>query len=176
MMVSVLACREGSSWVVQALEEDVASQGQSLLDALVDLGRMFDARDAILTAETNAVAIPRAPAEYTRAFSQGHYVGLLPLGAVRVAQVYIGISPFEQKKQKAAEPSTTDETLRYEVRRLTLLSDAWRQILDVVDPEARERAICRTCPSNECQIRERCTSATACRSLYNLAASSRPAP
>jgi hypothetical protein len=66
--------------------------------------------------------------------------------------------------------------LLHEVERLTLLSDAWRKVLDAVDPEARERAICRTCPSNECQIRERCTSATACRSLYNLAASSRPAP
>jgi len=165
--VTVLACHEGSYWVVQAIEEDVASQGTSLLDALVDLGRMFDARDSILTAETNVAAIPRAPAEYTKAFSQGHYVGLLPLGAVRVAQVYIGISPFEQKKQKAIET--------HEVERLTLLSDAWRKVLDAVDPEARARAICRTCPSNECQIRERCTSATACRSLYSLAVNSGPA-
>lgn len=97
MKMTVLACREGSSWVVQAIEQDVASQGASMLDALVDLGRMFDARDAILTVETNIAAVPRAPVEYEQAISQGHYVGILPLGAVRVAQVYIGISPFEQR-------------------------------------------------------------------------------
>ncbi len=97
MMVSVLACREGSSWVVQAIEQDVASQGASLLGALADLGRMFDARDAILIVETNVAPIPRAPVEYEHALNQGHYVGVLPLGMVRVAQVYIGISPFEQR-------------------------------------------------------------------------------
>jgi len=96
-MVSVLACREGSSWVVQAIEQDVASQGASMLGALADLGRMFDARDAILAIETNVAPVPRAPAEYEQAVSQGHYVGVLPLGAVRVAHVYIGISPFEQR-------------------------------------------------------------------------------
>jgi hypothetical protein len=96
-MVSVLACREGSSWVVQAIEEDVASQGQSLLGALVDLGRMFDARDAILAVETSVAPNPRAPVEYAQSLDQGHYVGLLPLGVVRIAQVYIGISPFEQR-------------------------------------------------------------------------------
>jgi len=98
-MVSVLACREGSSWVVQAIEEDVASQGPSLLGALADLGRMFDARDTILAdrTETNIAPNPRAPAEYEEALNQGHYVGVLPLGLVRVAQVYIGISPFERR-------------------------------------------------------------------------------
>ena len=97
MMMSVLACREGSSWVVQAIEQDVASQGDSLLGALVDLGRMFDARDQLLAAETDVAPNPHAPAEYERAISNGHYVGVLPLGAVRVAQVYIGISPFERR-------------------------------------------------------------------------------
>lgn len=97
MMMSVLACREGSSWVVQAIEQDVASQGQSLLGALVDLGRMFDVRDTILATETNVAPVPRAPAAYDQALNQGHYVGILPLGAVRVAQVYIGISPFERR-------------------------------------------------------------------------------
>jgi hypothetical protein len=98
MMLSVLACREGSSWVVQAIEQDVASQGDSLLGALVDLGRMFDVRDHLLATETNIAPNPRAPAEYERAIAEGHYVGVLPLGAVRVAQVYIGISPFEQRR------------------------------------------------------------------------------
>ena len=88
MMLSVLACREGSSWVVQAIEQDVASQGESLLGALVDLGRMFDVRDAVLATEA-----------YERALNEGHYVGVLPLGLVRVAQVYIGISPFARKEK-----------------------------------------------------------------------------
>ena len=97
MKMTVLACREGSAWVVQAIEQDVASQGDSMLGALADLGRMFDARDAILAVETNVAPNPRAPAEYELAISQGHLVGILPLGAVRVAQVYIGISPFERR-------------------------------------------------------------------------------
>jgi len=96
-MMSVLACREGSSWVVQAIEQDVASQGQSLLGALADLGRMFDARDTFLATEENVAPNPRAPAEYEQALNAGHYVGILPLGLVRVAQVYIGISPFERR-------------------------------------------------------------------------------
>jgi len=97
-MLSVLACREGSLWVVQAIEEDVASQGAVLLGALADLGRMFDARDHLLITEANIAPNPRAPAEYEQALNQGHLVGVLPLGLVRVAQVYIGISPYEQKR------------------------------------------------------------------------------
>ena len=98
MMMSVLACREGSSWVVQTIEQDVASQGHSLLGALIDLGRMFDTRDQLIAAsDQNIAANPRAPMEYERALTNGHYVGILPLGAVRVAQVYIGISPFERR-------------------------------------------------------------------------------
>jgi hypothetical protein len=98
MMLSVLACREGSSWVVQAIEQDVASQGESLLGALVDLGRMFDARDQLSADSHEGIAAnPRAPAMYERAIDEGHYVGVLPLGLVRVAQVYIGRSPYERK-------------------------------------------------------------------------------
>ena len=96
--LSVLACREGASWVVQALEEDVASQGDSLLGALADLGRMFDARDQIVSGSAETIAPnPPAPVEYAQAFGNGHYVGILRLGAVRAAQVYIGISPFEKR-------------------------------------------------------------------------------
>ena len=98
MMMTVLACREGSSWVVQAIEQDVASQGESLLGALVDLGRMFDARDQLIADSAEPIAAnPRAPAEYERAIAEGSYVGVLPLGAVRVTQVYIGISPYERR-------------------------------------------------------------------------------
>jgi len=98
MMMSVLACREGSSWVVQAIEQDVASQGESLLGAIVDLGRMFDARDQLIADSDERIAPnPRAPVEYEHAIAAGHYVGVLPLGGVRVAQIYIGISPFERK-------------------------------------------------------------------------------
>lgn len=97
MRVTVLACHEGSSWVVQALEEDVASQGASMLDALADLGRMFDARDEILATEAHVAPNPRAPVEYARALDRGHFVGVLPLGTVRVARVYIGISPFARR-------------------------------------------------------------------------------
>lgn len=68
------------------------------------------------------------------------------------------------------------DRLAAEASRLTLLSDAWRKILDAVDHEARRKAICRTCSSNECQIREQCTAATACRSLYSLAAESKASP
>lgn len=93
-MVSVLVCREGSTWVVQAIEQDVASQGTSMLGALADLGRVLDARDAILLVEPNVAPLPRAPAEYEAAYNEGHYVGVLPVGAVRVAQVYLGISPY----------------------------------------------------------------------------------
>lgn len=97
-MLSVLACREGSSWVVQAIEQDMASQGESLLGALSDLGRMFDARDQVIAASTEPIAsLPRTPGEYEHAIAIGHYVGVLPLGAVRVAQVYIGISPFARR-------------------------------------------------------------------------------
>jgi hypothetical protein len=78
------------------MEEDVASQGPVLLGALADLGRMFDARDHLLTTESNIAPNPRAPAEYEQALNQGLLVGVLPLGRVRVAQVYIGISPFEK--------------------------------------------------------------------------------
>lgn len=54
-------------------------------------------------------------------------------------------------------------------------ADAWRKILDSVDGEALRVAICKTCPSNECQIRERCTSAGTChRNLYALAEARRP--
>ena len=93
---SVLACREGTSWVVQAIEQDIASQGDSLLAALADLGRMFDARDHLLATEDNIAPNPRAPVEYEQAINAGHLVGVLPLGAVRRAHVYIGISPFER--------------------------------------------------------------------------------
>jgi hypothetical protein len=94
-LTAVLACREGLSWVVQAIEQDVASQGASMIEALIiDLGRMFDARDAIVAIEANVAPVPRAPASYDLAISQGLYVGLLPLGVVRVADVYIGISPY----------------------------------------------------------------------------------
>lgn len=97
-MLSVLACREGPCWVVQAIEEDVASQGDSLLGALADLGRMFDARDHLLATTADKIAPnPRAPVEYDQAIAVGHYVGVLPLGCVRVAQVYVGISPFERR-------------------------------------------------------------------------------
>jgi hypothetical protein len=67
------------------------------------------------------------------------------------------------------------DRLTAEVDRLTLLADAWRKILDEVEYEARRKAICRTCSSAECQIRELCTSATACRSLYRIAFQSEPA-
>jgi len=69
----------------------------------------------------------------------------------------------------------TIASLKSEVTRLTQLSAAWRGILNAVDFEARRIAICRTCPSNECQIRELCTSPTGCRSLYALATQSSPA-
>jgi len=105
MMMSVLACREGSTWVVQAIEQDVASQGESLLGALIDLGRMFDARDLLLASEDNVAPHPRAPAEYESALNEGHYVGILPLGSVRVAQVYLGISPFITRSISARRPS-----------------------------------------------------------------------
>ena len=99
MMMSVLACREGSSWVVQAIEEDVASQGKSLIEALADLGRMFDARDQIIAESVEPIAPnPRAPVEYEHAIFAGAYIGRLPLGSVRVAHVYLGTSPFEQKR------------------------------------------------------------------------------
>jgi hypothetical protein len=62
--------------------------------------------------------------------------------------------------------------LKAEVARQARLAAVWREILDAVSYEARRIAICRTCPSNECQIRELCTSATACRSLYTLAVAS----
>ena len=94
---SVLACREGSSWVVQAIEQDVASQGDSLLAALADLGRMFDVRDHLLATEDNIAPNPRAPVEYEQAINAGHLVGVLPLGAARRAHVYLGISPFERR-------------------------------------------------------------------------------
>jgi hypothetical protein len=103
MMLSVLACREGSSWVVQAIEQDVASQGPSLLGALADLGRMFDARDVLVAVEQDVEPDPRAPVAYERALNAGHYVGVLPLGTVRVAQVYIGRSPWEQASAPATE-------------------------------------------------------------------------
>jgi len=99
MMLSVLACREGSSWVVQAIEQDIAAQGASLLGALVDLGRLFDARDAVLAIEKDVAPNLRAPEVYEHALNAGHYVGVLPLGLVRVAQVYIGISPFARKEK-----------------------------------------------------------------------------
>jgi hypothetical protein len=96
--LAVLACREGSQWVVQAIEEDVASQGDSLLDALVDLGRMFDARDLIIAESAEPIVPnPPPPAEYVHAFAGGHCVGVLPLGAARVAQVHIGISPGDPR-------------------------------------------------------------------------------
>ena len=95
---SILACREGSFWVVQAIEPDVASQGDSLLGALADLGRMFDLRDQLIADSAEIIVPPpRAPVEYERAIAAGDYVGVLPLGAVRVARIYIGISPFERK-------------------------------------------------------------------------------
>lgn len=98
VMMTILACREGSSWVVQAIESDVASQGDSLLGALADLGRMFDLRDQLIADSAEIIVPPpRAPVEYERAIAAGDYVGVLPLGAVRVAQIYIGISPFERK-------------------------------------------------------------------------------
>ncbi|HSX22853.1 MAG TPA: hypothetical protein VLE97_08790 [Gaiellaceae bacterium] len=96
-VISVLACREGSSWVVQAIEEDVASQGQALLDALADLGRMFDARDQLLAADPSIAPNPRTPAEYEQAFAAGYSIGDLPLGRTRLARVFFGISPFESR-------------------------------------------------------------------------------
>lgn len=96
-VVSVLACREGSSWVVQAIEEDVASQGVELLGALADLGRMFDTRDQLLATDPKIAANPRTPAEYAHAFSLGHPIGELPLGRARVARVSLGISPFDSR-------------------------------------------------------------------------------
>jgi hypothetical protein len=84
VMLSVIACREGSSWVVQAIEVDLASQGAVLLDALVDLGRMFDERDQLIAESAEPIAAtPRAPVEYEHAIAKGHAVGVLPLGAVR---------------------------------------------------------------------------------------------
>lgn len=95
--ISVLACREGSSWVVQAIEEDVASQGEALLDVIADLGRMFDARDHLVAADPSIEPTPRAPAKYARAFTAGHRIGDLPLGRARLARVSLGISPFERR-------------------------------------------------------------------------------
>lgn len=97
--ICVLACREGSSWVAQAIEQDMAAQGQSLLAAVAALGRLFDARDHLIAGADQDVAhaarvpLPRAPAAYERAFNAGHQVGILPLGVVRVAHVFIGVSP-----------------------------------------------------------------------------------
>lgn len=94
--VLVLVCREESSWVAQAIVEDVASQGATMLDAVADLGRMFDARDHLLASDPEIASNPRAPVEYERAFSVGHPVGDLPRGLRRAAQVSFGISPFER--------------------------------------------------------------------------------
>jgi predicted RNase H-like HicB family nuclease len=94
--VSVLACREGSFWVMQAIEEDVASQGTTLLDALADLGRMFDVRDQLLADDSSIAPNPRAPVEYEQAFVGGHRIGDLPFGRARVAQVSFGISPLDR--------------------------------------------------------------------------------
>jgi hypothetical protein len=95
--LSVLACREGSSWVVQALEEDVASQGATMLDALADLVRMLDARDQLLAAGPTIVSNPRTPAEYQQSFDAGFAIGDLPCGRSRVACVSFGISPAERR-------------------------------------------------------------------------------
>ncbi len=81
----------------------------------------------------------------------------------------------EAPDQVRARTDTVIADLQAEVTRLIRLAAAWREILDAVDHEARRVAICRTCVSNECQIREVCTSSTACRSLYALATQSSPA-
>lgn len=54
--------------------------------------------------------------------------------------------------------------------------EAQRTLLDAVGYEARRLAICDTCPSNECQIRRKCTSATGCRGLHRLIDTALAAP
>ena len=95
---TVLACREGAFWVVQAIEEDVASQGAAMIDAIVDLGRMFDARDQLIAVNPQMAHNRRAPEVYELAVSEGLLVGDLPLGLVRVARIYLGTSPYERRK------------------------------------------------------------------------------
>jgi hypothetical protein len=97
----VLAMFEGDPmvWVVQALEEDVASQarvGGSLLEALYSLGVMFDARDVIAATEATA-PLSAAPDEYLRAWDAGMPIGTLVLGECRAAQVRFGQSPMRSR-------------------------------------------------------------------------------
>jgi len=94
VLLTVLACREGSTWVVQAIEQDIATQGDVLLEAIIDLGRMFDVRDHLIATTPNVVNVGPAPIEYQQAFLAGAPLGVLPLGTARICRVHIGESPF----------------------------------------------------------------------------------
>jgi hypothetical protein len=61
------------------------------------------------------------------------------------------------------------DNMEEENRQLRLIKNVYREILDAVSDEERCKAISRTCPSNECMIREKCAAATFCRSEWLLA-------
>jgi hypothetical protein len=62
--ISVVVMIEGTKWVGQALEVDVATQGESVFDVIAELGFMFDTRDALAEEYANLVTPDPAPAEY----------------------------------------------------------------------------------------------------------------
>lgn len=80
-------------FVAQTIEFDVATQvapGDSVLDVVEALGTMWDAHDAIHAVEPEAVQPPPAPLSvYNQWLNEAIYLGRLPLGQSRVAEVRI---------------------------------------------------------------------------------------
>lgn len=95
----VVVMKEGAGnglkvWVAQALDEDMAAQGEpdgTPLEAVEHLGLLFDARDAAIEeyrAKNESVEpIDPAPDSYFMLFSQGLPLGEFPLGASRMCEV-----------------------------------------------------------------------------------------
>lgn len=94
VLVSEEKCGDGKkTFVAQTIEFDVATQvspGDSILDVVEALGTMWDAHDAIYEQEPNAIQPPPAPLfVYNQWLNESLYLGRLPLGQKRVAEVKI---------------------------------------------------------------------------------------
>lgn len=95
--VRVLICPEHGQWVAQCLEIDIASQDSAtMLGAVETLGFLFDARDQIVAEHPGVAPVPPAPPTYEQAWNAGDRLGQLPLGRARIADLRIGVSPFDK--------------------------------------------------------------------------------
>lgn len=83
----VVVHRDVNCFVATSLEQEIVTEHRSVFGAVHELGRMFDARDAIAHIEPNLAPLAPASVDLVEAWNAGVDLGETELGAKRRANV-----------------------------------------------------------------------------------------